>query len=83
MQYILTQDEFDKLNEKRVEATLKATKKLQQLCTKIADTMPVKSWKGNEPWGCIITEYDKGNEWYCDACPVESICPREHKEFSQ
>ena len=85
MQYLLTQTEYDSLlagNEQRLKL---ADKKLQTLCTKIADEMPVKweGWQGKpiiEPWGCILT---KGHEWYCDNCPVREICPNQHKTYSQ
>jgi hypothetical protein len=83
MQYILTQEEYDELlARKRHHIELK-TAKLQELCTKIADEMPVKwGWGGPDPkpWGCILSA-DCG--WYCDQCPVQEICPCDTKDWSQ
>jgi hypothetical protein len=41
MMYLLTQEELDELKAKKSLDFKLSTKKLQQLCTKIADTMPV------------------------------------------
>ena len=86
MKYILTQKEYNELRQaQKVRIGLKK-EKLQQLCTKIANEMPVV-WGRNgpdpkplKPWGCII---DNQDEWYCDLCPVIDICPNKHKEFSK
>lgn len=85
MQYILTEDEYKELSSKKSWKTglNVSEKRLQELCTKIANEMPVKwGWGGPEPkpWGCILTEDD---EWYCDKCPVQDICPHKCKEWSQ
>ena len=84
MMYILTQEEFDALKTVQEQARLKDTKKLQKLCTKIADEMPVKWGWGKpddpKPWGCILTAE---GEWYCDTCPVQEICPHPDKEWSK
>lgn len=85
MQYILTKEEYDELALKKDWRTgLNVTqKRLQELCTKIANEMPVIwGWGGPDPkpWGCILTEE---GEWYCDKCPVQDICPYLHKEWSQ
>lgn len=87
MQYILTQEEYVAMKQ-RQEVSLNLSKtKLQQLCTNIADNMPVKvNWRESAhptPWGCIITYAAKGEEHYCDECPVREICPREYKEYSK
>lgn len=84
MQYILSQEEYTALLQKQ-EATLRLSKaKLQQICTDVADNMPIQiSWnKGmaKQPWGCIITAK---REHYCDECPVRGICPNEHKHYSK
>jgi len=70
MQYILSEDEYKDLLEKRQTEIKLSTKKLQVLCTKIADTMPVNWGWGNhggredpKPWGCILSIKE---EWYCD-----------------
>lgn len=80
MQYILTEEEYKKLKEAQ-EARIKLSeKKLAELCTKIADTMPVTvPWAKKappEPWGCIVTREKEGVEHWCDECPVLEICPR-------
>lgn len=86
MQYILTEEEYNALAVKKAWKTgLNVTeKKLQELCTKIANEMPVKwGWPSVSepaPWGCILTEEQ---EWYCDKCPVQAICPCSDKEWSQ
>lgn len=84
MQYILTQEEYDALRAKQKLELGMQKAKLQKLCTMIADAMPVSvEWINNdkpEPWGCILTaDFDH----YCDDCPVQEICPHEHKEWSK
>lgn len=84
MQYVLTQAEYDELRTKQ-KLDLKLKKdQLQQLCTQIADTMPVTvSWfyEGKPtPWGCMLTAQE---QWYCDECPVQDICPLDHKAWSK
>lgn len=86
MMYILTQEEFDALKAVQKTERLENTKKIQVLCTKIADTMPVKwGWGGPDPkpWGCFITREQEGEEWYCDKCPVQTICPSPRRPYSQ
>jgi hypothetical protein len=87
MQYILTQDEYNTLLTKQKLEIKLQKEKLQQLCTKIANTMPVeRSWDDNDrsPWGCILTiNKESYDEWFCDDCPVQSICPYEFKNWSQ
>lgn len=91
MQYILTQEEYDKLRSLKKQALELHETKLQVLCTKIANEMPVtRSWSKTDtsPWGCIIHEDDSDPEHYdnfgyCDQCPVQEICPYEFKRYSQ
>jgi len=81
MMYILTQEEFDLLQEKNRKLTKDAQKILQDLCIRVANNEPVKEgWYKGKPWGCILTEE---GEWYCDDCPVQDICPHDYKEWSQ
>lgn len=83
MQYILSQEEYDALIEEKENHIQMSNAQLQKLCTKIADEMPVKwGWGGPDPkpWGCLITQDD---EWYCDKCPVQEICPHEWKSWSK
>lgn len=84
MQYLLTQEEYDALRARQQHEIKLSRDKLQKLCTKIANTMPIKrSWDPNKepyPWGCILTEK---YEHYCDDCPVQEICPEPDKEWSK
>lgn len=83
MQYILTQAEYDELKRKQSLQLELSEKKLQALCTKIADAMPVTwGWGGPDPkpWGCKLSAED---EWYCDKCPVQDICPSDEKDWSK
>jgi hypothetical protein len=82
MQYILTQAEYDELKRVKEMHFNVMTKRLQELCTKVADEMPVNwGWNGPDPkpWGCI---HSKDLEWYCDTCPVSSFCPSD-KQWSK
>jgi hypothetical protein len=87
MQYILTEEEYQALRSKQKHDLALSRTKLQILCTKIANEMPVKwGWSKNEeakPWGCTLTRANEGNEWYCDSCPVQEICPNPNKEYSK
>lgn len=83
MQYILSEEEYKGLVNKKQSTIDLETKKLQTLCTKIANKMPVVwGWNGPDPkpWGCILTE---NGEWYCDKCPVQEICPSKEKEYTK
>jgi len=73
MQYILSEEEYQDLLDKAKEQKILAKKKLQDLCTKVANHMPVLYWgrKEPEPWGCMRSIDD----WYCDDCPVQDVCP--------
>lgn len=86
MQYILTEEEFNRLQAqaKKADRFGITDNQLQKLCSEIANTMPVVwGWGGDDPkpWGCILN--DDGDEWYCDQCPVSKICPHPHKEWSK
>lgn len=83
MMYILTEQEYNDLKKTKDLKITKQTKDLQELCTKIAETMPVDWGWGDrtpKPWGCILSQKD---EWYCDSCPVTSICPNPYKSWSK
>lgn len=82
MQYILSQEEYTSLVSMKENRLLKDTKKLQELCTKIANKMPVHvTWikTPDVPWGCIL----EGCQDYCDYCPVPEICPNTYKQWSK
>lgn len=85
MKYVLSEEEFKDLTNVKAAKIFMEKKKLQALCTKIADTMPIVwSWKGHEtpmPWKCIHSIEDLC--WYCDECPVSEICPEPNKVWSK
>ena len=85
MQYILSEEEMEEVRQLRAKMkTLPDVGKLQEMCTKIADECPTwRGWDGKaepSPWGCALSSDD---EWYCDECPVQDICPREWKSWSK
>ena len=82
MMYILTEEEFKELNEKKQKITEDAQKILQEFCTRVANEMPIYFF-GNDKkytWGCILT---KEEEWYCDKCPSLKVCPYNRKRYSK
>lgn len=86
MQYILSQEEYDNLLNKGKDREQQNIDVLQELCTMVADHMPIKnSWMDEddpmEPWRCILTVEDW--EHYCDECPVRKLCPYKYKNYSK
>lgn len=85
MMYILTEQEYGDLRKKQALDLKLKKDELQKLCSKIANEMPVKwGWGGPDPkpWGCVLTQ-EGDDEWYCDKCPVQTICPSDRKSWSQ
>lgn len=85
MQYILTEDEYQKLlntGKKREDLN---QKELQDFCTRVANELPIKFWNNKEakPWGCLLTYGGQDQEWYCDECPAQDVCPYPYKEWSK
>lgn len=83
MQYILTEDEYLNLKKEGMQRIEQQKAIIFELCTKVADHMPVRvDWR-NEiiPWKCIHSVAD--GEWYCDECPVQKQCPYESKHWSK
>lgn len=82
MKYLLDQEELDALNKRANAAKGYPTKeKLQEFCTMVANSLPVQGgWMDGKVWGCILTEED---EWYCDSCPAQDICPNDYKSWSK
>lgn len=83
MQYLLTKEEYDNLAEAGEREKKRLRETIQDLCTKVADNMPIEwGWGRPEPkpWGCILSTK---SEWYCDQCPVEKDCPCTRKEWSK
>jgi hypothetical protein len=91
MQYLLSEAEYKALLKAKDEAEKAVKNKVQELCTMVADHMPVgpHDWQQKdaqpEPWGCIITRSKMENtyEGYCDECPVQKLCPCGFKNWSK
>ena len=83
MQYILSQEEMADTSKKLEAASrLPSVKKLQAFCTMVANTLVLTSgWRKGSVWGCILTE--KEEEWYCDDCPAQEVCPYDAKHWSK
>lgn len=70
MQYILTQEEYDQLSDKKLALATRHITNLQRACTLAADHVPVMWGWGDDwdsetkkmlpevakPWGCVITK---------------------------
>lgn len=83
MQYLLTQEEYDILLNKAINKEKELKDTIQDLCTKVCDNMPIKlDWGEPEmrPWKCILT---LSEDWYCDQCPVQDVCPNDFKNWSK
>lgn len=90
MQYILDEKEMEEVRQLRAKMkSLPDVDDLQKMCTKIANEWPTftgwdkKNPREPQPWRCVITEEEEGNEWYCDKCPVQYICPKPYKRWSK
>lgn len=85
MQYLLSEEEYNKLVNRGKEREEELRETLQKLCTMVCDHMPVRrEWEDEEepdrPWGCTLSQE---GEWYCDECPVQDECPSNRKEYSK
>jgi predicted transcriptional regulator len=81
MMYIITEAEMAGLTATQIRRTEEERKKLQDVCSFVADNMPIQfSDDQHAPWGCILTNK---KVWYCDKCPVETICPHDNKSWSK
>lgn len=79
MQYLLSQEEFDELKAKAAILDTQTVAKIQSLCTKVAENMPVDVGGKLKPWGCILP----GKSGVCDGCPVQEECPYPYKRWSK
>lgn len=72
MQYILSESEYGSLLDRvRQSEEMPSKTKLQEFCTMVANSLPVKEGRSKDKiWGCILT-----NNGYCDECPSKNICP--------
>lgn len=83
MQYLLTETEYEALVAEAKKVKASRTTTLQTFCTRVANELPV-DWGWTEgapkkPWGCILTNQD----WYCDECPAQDVCPYTAKRWSK
>ena len=82
MHYLLTEAEYNKLNQgiEKERERLKDT--VNRLCQGLADFMPVEDWRHDSPspWQCIKSV---SIEWYCDGCPVKTACMEPSKHWSK
>lgn len=99
MQYILTQKEYDDLqNSARMYEDNKHRILTQKEVIKLAQIIPVKGYfvRGEPliPWGCVIDPPDNYTDsdgvqifhytsGYCDFCPVKKFCLSDNKRFSK
>ncbi|QAY01385.1 hypothetical protein ZPAH1_orf00370 [Aeromonas phage ZPAH1] len=65
MQYVLSEEEYKELKAKQEYGIALSKSKLQKLCTKIANTMPVFYWGNKEAqiWGCVLNEEIPDDQW--------------------
>jgi hypothetical protein len=81
MQYLLSEEELAALRKAPETVKQQCHETIQKLCTEVAILKPVKSYTGEmRPWGCILTA---NSPEYCDLCPVRTLCPFPHKEWSK
>lgn len=79
-QYLLTEDEYQKLKESAERQSDESRESINELCTMVADHMPIeRDWAPDappSPWGCVVTA---NLEHVCDDCPVQHMCLRPKK----
>ena len=88
MQYILTQEEIDKIHYDHEAVITELNSTIQELCIEVACNSPVNevdrdryNRQGSlKPWGCILVDRNVG---YCDLCPVRKVCPNKKKSYSK
>lgn len=89
MQYILTVEEFKSLQEAAEKGRKSPEyKDLLKLCQQAADSIVLQEgWMKGNVWGCILSvernEYGYKEEWYCDDCPAQKVCPYPYKHWSK
>jgi hypothetical protein len=75
MQFILTEEEYNTLQNSAAAKREEDTDTINKLCQLIANNVPVEvpwAWASKHPWGCIHTRGK--DDWYCDQCPVKKEC---------
>lgn len=55
MQYILSEEEYEKLVRKAAKSEKEQQATINKLCTLVAAFVPIKYWDNEEtsPWGCV------------------------------
>jgi len=86
MQYILTEEEYRALIEKRDERTRVEIQRLQDFCVLASQYIPVEKYPMSspgykEPWKCNL-EAIRDDEMTCDECPAGDVCPCQFKQWS-
>ena len=85
MKYLLSEEEYQDLIRVKEYHEKAYTDALQKFCTLAAEHIPItRKWNKEAeptPWGCILSE--ENDSWYCDACPVQNICPYSYKKWSK
>lgn len=83
MQYLLTEEEYQAIQNDETEKLKKIKSDLQKACTLVATTSPCERHfrpDDKSPWGCVLV---KGSTLYCDCCPVTNLCPSNNKRWSK
>lgn len=86
MKYILTEKEYNDLNQKISDISDMYFSTVQQLCTEVAVHKRIPLFGKKQaalPWGCIISEDPDYRADCCDECPVLTLCPYEDKQWSK
>ncbi len=85
MQYLLTEAELNELHAKiNSFEGIPTRAKLQEFCTKLANTTVLTSgWAKGQIWYCILNKDEEKKAMYCDECPAKEICPKINKRWSK
>lgn len=84
MQYLLSEEEYEKLTAAPKKVSDLNREIINQLCIDVATNKPIKYW-GNEEariWGCPRSKQEDNRTEYCDECPVQEFCTQ-HKSWSK
>lgn len=83
MQYLLSEDEYNRLKDAPEAVRKERAETLQRVCTLAATRVPVKGYDGEfRPWGCLLDD-TYSEEYCCDLCPVSEDCPHPRKRWSK
>jgi hypothetical protein len=79
--YILTEEEYTELVNRGAELNARNKKKMQDMATLAANSIPWKNKYYKGVYGCIYNteeeneKFDTANPDYCDECPCIELCP--------